>query len=243
MPVTSRPLRRCSAGVTLRGMSSLPAAPAGASELRPRLRGWIHASAVPFALAATLTLWRSAQIWGVPRLPAVTFGVCFVALYTASSVYHVPNWSRPVKRILGRCDVAMIPLAIAGTFTPIAFHALSGGWRSISLIVAWAIALTGSAIGASPIEAPRWVGTAGYVAGGWLTVVPFAKIMQALPWQGTGLIALGGLLYTVGGVIYAFQRPDPFPRWFGYHEVFHLLVVAASTAHYLAIWRYVLPIA
>ena len=135
----------------------------------------------------------------------------------------------------------MIQLFIAGTFTPIAFHSLSGGWRTWSLVVAWAVALVGAGIAASPLKAPRWVGTAGYVAVGWLTIVPFTQIISAMPWEGTGLIMLGGLLYTIGGVVYAKRWPDPLPRWFGFHEVFHLLVIAASICHYLAIWRYVIP--
>ncbi len=211
-------------------------------EVRPRLRGWVHAAAVPLALAGLVVLWQEARGVGTSPLPALVFGLCLVGLYTTSSLYHVPRWSARMRHVLSRCDVAMIQLVIAGTFTPIAFHALEGGWRSWSLGVAWVIAISGAVIAASPLSAPRWLGTAGYVAVGWLTVVPFVRIMRALPWQGNGLIILGGVLYTIGAVVYATRRPDPFPRWFGYHEVFHVLVVAASTAHYLAVWRYVLPI-
>lgn len=214
----------------------------GASELRPHLRGWIHAGAVPLALVGLFVLWDQANGVGVSPLPATVFGLCLVGLYGTSSLYHVPRWGARTRHVLSRCDVAMIQFAIAGTFTPIAFHALQGSWRSWSLAVAWMIAVAGAAIAASPLRAPRWVGTLGYVAIGWLTVVPFVRIFQALPWQGNSLIILGGVLYTIGAVVYATRRPDPFPRWFGYHEVFHVLVVAASTAHYLAIWRYVLPI-
>ncbi|MDP8970544.1 MAG: hemolysin III family protein, partial [Actinomycetota bacterium] len=151
-------------------------------------------------------------------------------------------WSARVRGLLARCDGAMIQLFIAATFTPIAFHALDGGWRTWSLALAWLVAATGAVIAASPLQMHRWVGTSGYIAVGWLCVVPFVKIVTALPWQGAGLIVLGGVLYTVGAVIYANRRPDPLPSWFGYHEVFHLFVIAGSTAHYLAIWRYVLPL-
>jgi hemolysin III len=135
----------------------------------------------------------------------------------------------------------MIQIMIAGTFTPVAFHALSGAWRVTSITVAWLVAIVGAIIALSPLEAPRWLGTTGAVAAGWLLVVPLMKIMTALPWQGVGLIILGGVLYTVGAVIYGLRKPNPIPGWFGFHEVFHVLVVAASTAHYLAIWRYVIP--
>jgi hemolysin III len=196
---------------------------------------------VPIALIGAIVLWRSATFVGVPALPVLVFGACTVGLYAVSSLYHVPPWSARVKRILSRFDGAMIQLMIAGTFTPVAFHALSGHWRTWSLVVAWIVAITGAVIAASPIEAPRWLGTIGYIAVGWLAVVPFVRIISALPWQGSSLIALGGVLYTIGALVYAFRWPNPFPRWFGFHEIFHVFVVAASTAHYLAIWRYVLP--
>ena len=211
------------------------------SDGRPALRGWLHAVAVPAAAVGALLLWRSAVTAGAGRLSAAVFGIGLIGLYTTSSVYHVGRWSAPVRRFLARCDVAMIQLFIAASFTPVALHALSGAWRAYSLVIAWAIGVGGAAIAASPLRAPRWVGTLGYIAVGWLAVVPMTRIVLALPWEATGLIALGGVLYTVGALVYARRRPDPFPSWFGYHEVFHLLVVAASTCHYVAIWRYVLP--
>lgn len=209
---------------------------------RPLLRGWIHAVSLPFAAYGLFLLMQGVATASLERqLSVAAFGVGMVGLYTVSSLYHVPRWNARVRYVLSRCDVAMIQLFIAGTFTPIAFHGLDGGWRRWSLVIAWAIALVGAAIAASPLTAPRWVGTLAYVAVGWLAVVPFVKIINALPWEGVGLIVLGGLLYTVGAIVYARRWPDPLPSWFGYHEVFHLLVVAASTCHYLAIWRYVVP--
>lgn len=220
----------------------LPAGPAGATAApKPRLRGWIHLAAVPVAVLGAIVLVADADRSVPSRLSALVFGASLVGLYATSSLYHVPPWGVRVRRILSRCDGAMIQLTIAGTFTPIAFHALEGGWRSWSLTVAWVVAVVGATIAASPLEAPRWVGTTGYIAVGWLTVVPFTKIITALPWEGSGLILLGGVLYTIGALVYAKRWPDPFPHWFGFHEIFHLFVVAASVAHYLAVWRYVLP--
>jgi hemolysin III len=212
------------------------------SDGRPLLRGWLHAVMAPLALLGTAVLWQAAGDDLVKRATVVVFGMSLTGLYTTSSLYHVGRWSARSRYILSRCDVVMIQLFIAATFTPIAWHALDGQWRTWSLVAAWAVAVAGAIVAASPLHAPRWVSTCGYIAVGWLTIVPFVRIMAALPWEASGLIVLGGVLYTVGGVVYAAQRPDPLPRWFGYHEVFHLLVVAASTAHYLAIWRYVLPI-
>lgn len=208
---------------------------------KPFFRGWIHLAAVPLAVIGAVVLVTDADLSTASRLTALVFGVSMVGLYGASSLYHVPPWSVRARRVLSRVDGAMIQLMIAGTFTPVAFHALEGGWRSWSLTVAWVVTIVGATIAASPLEAPRWVGTTGYIAVGWLTVVPFVKIITALPWEGSGLIALGGVLYTLGALVYAKRWPDPFPRWFGFHEIFHLFVVAASVAHYLAIWQYVLP--
>jgi hemolysin III len=209
---------------------------------RPRLRGWIHAAMVPLAVLGGVILWSSTAAVEA-RWSVGVFTLCLIGLYATSSLYHVPRWNARVKYVMSRLDVAMIQLFIAGTFTPIAYHALHGAWRTWSIAVAWAVAGVGALIGVSPIRAPRWLSTLGFVAIGWLGVVPFVQLINALPWEGTGLIALGGLLYTTGAVVYARRWPDPFPSWFGFHEVFHLFVVAGSTAHYLAIWRYVLPLA
>jgi hemolysin III len=206
----------------------------------PMLRGWLHGAMTPLALAGVWVLWQSVHHSPLSRASVAVFGVCLVGLYATSALRHLPRWDPRARTILSRCDGAMIQLFIAGTFTPIGFHTLEGGWRLWSLVGAWTVAITGAAIAASPLCAPRWLGTLGYIAVGWLSVVPFTKIISALPWEASGLIVLGGVLYTLGGIVYAARRPDPFPTWFGYHEVFHLFVIAGSTAHYLAIWRYVL---
>ncbi len=207
----------------------------------PIMRGWLHGLMTPLALVGLWMLWQTASGGTLARLSVVVFGGSMIGLYGTSALYHLPRrWSARARIILSRCDGAMIQLFIAGTFTPIAFHALQGHWRFWSLVVAWAVALAGAVIAASPINAPRWLGTLGYVAVGWFAVVPFTKIVSVLPWEGSGLIVLGGVLYTVGAIIFARRYPNPIPGWFGYHEVFHLFVVAGSTSHYLAIWRYVL---
>lgn len=208
---------------------------------KPLLRGWLHLLAVPVAAGGAVVLVLDADRSAGGRVSVLVFGLCLVGLYATSSLYHVGTWSARMRGVLSRCDGAMIQLFIAGTFTPVAYHALSGPWRVWSLVVAWSIALVGAVIAASALPTPRWLGTAGYIAAGWATVVPFTQIISALPWEGSGLIVLGGVLYTVGAVVFALRRPDPWPRWFGYHEIFHVFVVAASTVHYVAVWQYVLP--
>lgn len=208
---------------------------------RPLLRGWLHLAALPPAvLGGVLLVSRVAE--GPRALSVLAFAVGLVGLYATSALYHVPTWSPRARRVLARVDVAMIQLFIVATFTPIAYHGLSGPLRTWSLTVAWTIGLIGAVVAASPLEAPRWVGAASYTAFAWLLVVPLVRVLTMLPAMGVTLLAVGGLFYTVGAVVYATRRPDPFPRWFGYHELFHLLVVAASIAHYVAIWRYILPI-
>jgi hemolysin III len=200
---------------------------AAAVAARPRLRGVIHLAMAPVAAVMAIALVAdAAHLSG--RVTGGIFGLLLVGLYAVSGSYHVPAWTGRVRELWGRVDTATIVLFIAGTFTPIAFHTLDGQWRLWSLVVAWAIALGGAAVALSPVTAPRWIRSAGYIAMGWLSVV------------GTALIVLGGVLYTLGGIVYATQKPDPAPAWFGFHEVFHLLVVAASTCHYVAIARYVL---
>lgn len=208
---------------------------------KPVLRGWLHLLTVPVAVVGAVVLVADADRSAGGRASALVFGLSLVGLYATSSLYHVGRWSARMRGVLSRCDGAMIQFLIAGTFTPIAYHALSGPWRLWSLVVAWTIALVGAAIAASALPTPRWLGTAGYIAAGWVTVVPFTKIAAALPWEGSGLIVLGGVLYTIGAVVFARRRPDPSPRWFGYHEIFHVFVVAASAVHYVAVWQYVLP--
>jgi len=200
---------------------------------------------VPVALVGVWVLWRTATpLPPLQRVPALIFGVAVVALYATSSLYHVPGrWSARARRVLCRCDGAVTVLLIVGTFVPVAYYTLEGAWRQWSLVGAGIVAVVGAAVAALSLHTPRWAAAAGYVLVGWLTVIPFVMIARALPTTAVVLLALGGGLYTAGAVIFALRRPDPLPSWFGFHEIFHTLVVAASVAHFVAIWRYVLPAA
>jgi hemolysin III len=209
---------------------------------RPRLRGWIHAAMVPLAVVGGFVLWRAASPEFGSRVGVLVFAASLVGLYATSSVYHLRRWPLRVSRVLRRCDVVMIQVFIAGTFTPVAIHALHGAWRTWSLVVAWAIVGVGTVLVLSPLRAPRWLTGVAYLAFGWLGAIPAAKLIGALPWGALGLIALGGLLYSLGALVFVRRWPDPWPRWFGFHEVFHLFVVAGATAHYIAIWRYVVAL-
>jgi hemolysin III len=221
---------------------SLPAHVAAGPVDAPRLRGWIHASAAPLSAIVPIALWRAASP-GLPRVSVAVFGLGLVALFATSGAYHVPRWPARVRYWWSRADVAMIQLFIAASFTPIAVHALQGAWRWGSLLVAWSIAVVGAIVAASPIRASRWLVVVAYAGFASLAVVPLARIIEVMPPTGLALIAAGGILYLVGGVVYARRIPDPWPRTFGFHEVFHVLVVAGVAFHVAALWGFTLPLA
>lgn len=227
-------------------MTTAPAAaPAPASadlQSRPRLRGWLHGAATPLAVVVAVLLVQRADP-GLPRTSVIVFGVALVGLYAISAAYHVPRWPSRIRTILARADVAMIQLFIAASFAPVAVHALEGAWRQWSLIAAGTIAVIGAAVAASPIKGPRWLGVTAYILFGGLLLTPLLRALDTLPPAGTGLLVLSALTYAVGGVVYARRRPNPWPQWFAFHEVFHALVVIASAVHVIAVWRYVLPLA
>lgn len=209
---------------------------------RPRLRGWIHTAAAPVAVIVAVELVRAAAP-GASRVSVAVFGVALIGLFTTSGLYHAPNWPVRVARRLARVDVAMIQLFIAATFTPVVVHTLSGAWRTWSLVVAWVVAVIGAGVAASPVKGPRWLSVAAYASFGALGAIPLMAMADGLPLPGLVLVVVGGALYLVGGIVYARRAPDPWPRWFGFHEVFHVLVVAGGAAHVIAIWRYALPLA
>lgn len=216
------------------------AAPSG--ELPPRMRGWVHGAVAPVAVVVAVLLWGAASP-GPSRVSTVVFGVALIGLYSISALYHMGRWSVRGRRWLGRMDGAMIQLFIAATFTPVAVHALDGAWRTTSLVIAWTIALVGAGVAMSPTTPPAWLSVAAYITFGLLGVIPLVRIAGALDPAGTTLIGLGGAIYIVGGLVYARRRPEPWPAWFGFHEVFHVMVVLATAVHVIAIWRYVLPLA
>lgn len=188
-------------------------------------------------------LWHaSASAPAFQRATALAFGAAQALLFAVSATYHVPRWSRRVKWLLSRADGAMIPVFITASFTPFAAFALDGVWRWVSLGVVWAIGAGGAVLGASTVHLTRRATALAAVGFGWVLAIPVVGIAISLPWPGTALIVVGGLLYSLGAVVYARRRPDPWPRAFGFHEVFHTLVVAAGLVHFVALLRYTVPI-
>ena len=207
---------------------------------RPRLRGKLHAWAFPAAVALAVALIWSAP-GGVPTLAAAVFGACVAIMLGTSALYHRVLWAPKARRMMRRADHAAIYLLIAGTYTPVrparARGRLALG-RARDRVVRAAAAIIQKFVW---VDAPTWVAAAIGLALGWVGVVAFPEIVRDTGVPGTTLLAIGGLLYTVGAVVYACKRPDPVPSVFGYHELFHALVVGAALCQYAAIAFFVLP--
>ncbi|MFI6422129.1 hemolysin III family protein [Streptomyces sp. NPDC050842] len=202
--------------------------------VKPRLRGWLHAGMVPVSLAAGIVLICLA---GTPHavLACTVYSVTAWLLFGTSAVYHLGTWGPLGEAVLRRLDHANIFLIIAGTCTPLAALLLPPDQRSVLLWIVWTGALVGIAFRVLWVGAPRWLYTPCYLALGWAPVRYLPDFLHNGGVAVVSLIVTGGLLYSAGAVVYALQRPNPSPRWFGFHEVFHALTVAAFTAHYIAI--------
>ncbi len=170
------------------------------------------------------------------------FGAGLVALYSASALYHLLRASDKVIAALRKIDHTMIFVLIAGTYTPMCMIALQGSLGLTLLITIWAIAAAGILFTLFWINAPRWLSTSIYVAMGWLAVTAIVPLMNTLSTEGLTWLLAGGVFYTSGAVIYGMKRPDPFPGVFGFHEIWHMFVMAGSFCHYMMMYRAVLPL-
>jgi hemolysin III len=199
---------------------------------KPKLRGVLHQIAFFASLVTGPVLVAMARS-GIKSAAAV-FSLAMSALFGVSALYHRVNWRAVVRRWMGRLDHTMIYIFIAGSFTPIAL-AVDTRWSRIILVIAWSAAVLGVLIGLLPISTPKSVAVIPYLAMGWLGVTLFPGFFQRAGWAPTILLLLGGIAYTVGAIIYARRRPDPKPATFGYHEIFHALVIGGAYLHYVAI--------
>jgi hemolysin III len=208
--------------------------------IKPRLRGVFHQYAFFVSLGCGVGLILAAS-GGRARLAAVIYAVAVSALLGTSALYHRVTWRPSARRWMRRLDHSMIFVLIAGTYTPVALLALKGTLASTILIVLWAGALGGVIFKLAWIDAPKWLFALVYVVLGLVTATVFGELPAKIGWLGAAGLATGGLLYLVGAVIYASGRPNPWPKVFGYHEVFHTLVLAAAGLHYAVIAFAVLP--
>ncbi len=205
-----------------------------AATVKPHLRGWIHAGISPFVLAASIVLVALSPTAAAAWANAV-FGLSAVLLFGTSAVYHRGHWSPRVAGVLRRLDHTNIFLIIAGTYTPLSVLLLPADTAKTLLIVVWSGALVGLLARVFWLGAPRWVYVPVYVALGWVAVWFLPQFWDAGGPAVAWLIIAGGLAYTVGAVVYGTKWPNPSPRWFGFHEIFHALTVAGFTCHYIAV--------
>ena len=207
---------------------------------RPLLRGTFHgiaAVAAPFGLIALLILAGSPSAY----VGAAIFAASLILLYGTSATYHLVPWGDRPSTVMGRIDHSMIFVLIAGTYTPFCLVVLSRPWGISMLAVVWSLAAAGALVQICWRSSPRWLNVASYIALGWVGVIAASQLIGALPATALVLLIAGGAMYSVGAMVYAMRRPDPFPRIFGYHEIFHVFVIAGTLLHFSVIAVYVLP--
>ncbi len=212
------------------------------AEVKPKLRGGLHLATIPLTLAAGVALVGLSPT-GSTRIGSAIFVFTALAMFTVSAAYHRGNWSPRTRVILRRADHANIFLLIAGSCTAYCLLLLNGKERAVLLSVVWIGAFLGVLFGILWINSPRWLHTPLYVVlgGAGLLFTPGFLSGASRMDAGIGavtliLLSIGAVLYTVGGVVYGFQKPNPWPRWFGFHEVFHTLTILAFASHFSGVW-------
>ena len=203
--------------------------------VRPKLRGWLHAGTFPLALAAGIVLIAVAPSTEA-RVSAAIYTFTAALLFGISAVYHRGLWSPRVNARLKRFDHANIFLIIAGTYTPFALLLLPTRQAVILLSLVWAGALIGVGFRVLWVGAPRWLYVPIYLALGWSAVFWLPAFADRGGAAVVTLIIIGGLMYTLGAIVYGAKKPNPSPRWFGFHEVFHAFTLAGFATHHVGIW-------
>lgn len=204
------------------------------ARVKPRLRGWLHLGAAPLAFLLGLTLLVVTPDQGL-RVAVAVYVATTVLLFGTSAAYHLGAGGPRTNALLRRLDHANIYLFIAGSYTPFAAALPDQRTGTILLVLVWSIALLGLVVRVLWWGAPRWLVVGSYLALGWVAVFFLPAMWSAYGGGIVGLIALGGLLYTLGGIVYGRKKPDPHPDWFGYHEVFHSFTIAAYLVQYAAV--------
>lgn len=196
--------------------------------------GFSHAVGSGLAVIGTVVLGIVAQ--GGAAIAAIVYGLSLTALYAASATYHLVRGTEALGKLLRRFDHCAIFVLIAGTYTPTIWVALQGATRTWMLAAVWGVALVGIAMRIFWLGAPRWLYVAVYLAMGWMGFLRAEAFYHGLPGAVLALLGAGGLTYTFGAVIYGLKRPDPLPGRFGFHEIWHLFVLAASIFHFAAVY-------
>ena len=211
-----------------------------AEDVIPRLRGLLHAHAAWVAAVAAIVLIALAPT-GAARVAALIYGLGLIALFAVSALYHRwpgdPRW----KPWLRRMDHSTIFVFIAASYTPVGLLVLDGTVQVVVLVSVWAGALAGVVMSLAWISAPRWLQALTYLLVGWVAVLALPQLADRAGVAPLVLLAVGGGLYSLGALVYALRRPDFWPRTYGFHEVFHTLVIAAAVVHFVAMAGWVVP--
>jgi hemolysin III len=207
---------------------------------RPRFRGVIHQWSFFVALAAgaALVAWAPA---GRATAACAVYAVALAGLLGTSALYHRITWQPRARAWLRRLDHSMIFVLIAGTYTPFAVLVLDGSVRDVVLVGVWIGAAAGIVFTLLWVDAPKWLAATAYVVLGWFSIIAVPQIAERAGAGALILLGLGGAAYTAGAIVYARRRPDPRPATFGYHEIFHVLVVVAAAAHFAAVAAFAVP--
>ncbi|MFD9940615.1 hemolysin III family protein [Nonomuraea sp. NPDC059023] len=202
--------------------------------VKPRLRGWLHTGALPVTLVAGFALVALGPTLQA-RLASAIYAVTSGLLFGISATYHRGTLGPRLAEVLRRFDHANIYLIIAGTYTPFALLALSGAARIAVVSVIWGGALMGVLFRVFWMGAPRWLYTVLYLALGWAAIFVMPQLLEGAGLAAVVLVAVGGVFYSAGAIVYGLRRPDPSPAWFGFHEVFHAFTLAAYLVQYIAV--------
>jgi hemolysin III len=213
--------------------------------LREPVNGLTHLAGALLASVGLIVLLATAVRAGrVDQIVAFgVFGFSLIALYTASTLYHLLPLSPLGVARLRRVDHMSIFLLIAGTYTPFCLLALDGAWQAGLLALIWSLALCGILLKLFWMDAPRWLSVALYLGMGWVALVAAPALFRAVPIEGMAWVLAGALAYTTGALVYGFKRPNPVPGVFGFHELWHLFVMAGSACHFWAVLGYIAPLA
>jgi hemolysin III len=203
--------------------------------VKPRLRGVFHQWAFCVAVAAGALLVAFAD-GPLPRFAAWVYVTALAAMFGTSALYHRYPFKSTARRVWARrLDHSMIFLFIAGSYTPFALLAFDGTIRWVVLATVWFGAALGLVLNFAWIDAPQWVSALAYLAVGWVGVITIPEMFSGVGIPGSVLVMVGGALYTIGAVVYAAHWPNPFPATFGFHEIFHVLVIAAAATQFVAV--------
>jgi hemolysin III len=205
------------------------------------MRGRFHEVAFFVSLPAGVALVALADT-GKARFAAAVFAVGLAGVFGASAAYHRIAWSAPGLRRMKRLDHSMIFILIAGTYTPLCLLALTGVWSVVMLATVWAGAITGIVLKQVDIDGMKRLSGFLYIALGWVSIVVLPQLFRNMSVTGSVLVVAGGLLYTLGAIVFAMKRPDPNPAVFGYHEIWHAFTAGAGLCHYAAVLLLILAV-